>query len=168
MQLLFDVSYENGEYECLGLIPGTVKPFELKGTGLKVPHMGWNDIAVKRCPIMGKGIDGGYVYFVHSYHAAGVPEDNVAATCVYGYEFVCGVMKDNIYGLQFHPEKSGDIGLEIIKNWRNVMKLYPAIDIKDGKCVRLVQGELTKSKNTGSRLKWRCAGRRKALTTFTS
>jgi len=117
MQLLFDVSYENGEYECLGLIPGTVKPFELKGTGLKVPHMGWNDIAVKRCPIMGKGIDGGYVYFVHSYHAAGVPEDNVAATCVYGYEFVCGVMKDNIYGLQFHPEKSGDIGLEIIKKF---------------------------------------------------
>jgi glutamine amidotransferase len=117
MQLLFDVSYENGEYGCLGLIPGAVRLFELKGTGLKVPHMGWNSLIAKECDLWGKGANGAYVYFVHSYHAADVPEENVAARCGYGYDFVCGVMKDNIFGLQFHPEKSGDTGLAMIKKF---------------------------------------------------
>lgn len=112
MQLLFDRSMENGVYDCLGIIPGEVVRFDVHG--LKVPHMGWNNLKVRENPII---TGEPYVYFVHSYHAAKVPEEYILATAEYGYEFVAAVRKGNVYGLQFHPEKSGDFGIEIIKKF---------------------------------------------------
>jgi len=117
LQLMLDVSFENGEYGCLGLIPGKVKPFDVAGKQLKVPHMGWNDIRPNDCSLLSGIGENSYMYFVHSYHAADVPAENVAATCSYGYEFVCGIKKENMFGLQFHPEKSGDAGLSILKKF---------------------------------------------------
>lgn len=112
MQLLFERSMENGVYDCLGIIPGEVVRFDVGE--LKVPHMGWNNLKVKPNPI----IEGSpYVYFVHSYHASNVPEEYVLATAEYGYEFVAAVRKGNVYGFQFHPEKSGDAGIEMIKKF---------------------------------------------------
>ncbi|MBQ9942375.1 MAG: imidazole glycerol phosphate synthase subunit HisH [Christensenellaceae bacterium] len=113
MQMLFDRSLENGCYDCLGLIGGQVVPFDVKG--LRVPHMGWNSLSVKENPLISQGEK--YVYFVHSYHAADVAEENIIATSHYGYPFVAAVQKGNIFGCQFHPEKSGDVGIEIIKNF---------------------------------------------------
>ena len=111
MQLLFDKSLENGEHEALGLIPGIVKPFE--EAGLRIPHMGWNTLETKKSGMWESG-QAPYVYFVHSYHASAVPDENVIATTHYGYDFVSAVQKDNIYGLQFHPEQSGETGLEML------------------------------------------------------
>ncbi|MEA5004762.1 MAG: imidazole glycerol phosphate synthase subunit HisH [Christensenella sp.] len=110
MQLLFDKSLENGEHEALGLIPGVVRPFS--STGLRVPHMGWNTLKTSGSPLFAQ--EEPCVYFVHSYHADDVPEEYVSATTEYGYDFVSAVQKDNIYGLQFHPEKSGDVGLGML------------------------------------------------------
>ena len=112
MQLMFERSFENGEYEGFGLVPGEVVPFRVDG--LKVPHMGWNDLVVRDNPM----IDGApFVYFVHSYHATGVPEKYVIAEADYGYRFTAAVQKDNMFGLQFHPEKSGDAGLAMLKKF---------------------------------------------------
>ncbi len=113
MQLLFDVSYEDGEHECLGIVKGEVVPF--KDRGLRIPHMGWNNITPKCNPLFDDADK--YVYFVHSYHASNVPAQHIIATCEYGDEFVAAVNKDNVYGTQFHPEKSGEIGLEMIKRF---------------------------------------------------
>jgi glutamine amidotransferase len=115
MQLLLDVSYENGAYACLGLIPGRVERFAFEDPALKIPHMGWNAITPHGLP----GADGArpYMYFVHSYHAADVPREHIAAVCRYGYDFTCAVRRGNLYGLQFHPEKSGDAGLSILKEF---------------------------------------------------
>ncbi len=110
MQLLFDKSLENGNHEALGLIPGVVKPFA--ASDLRVPHMGWNTLKTISSPLFEQ--DEPCVYFVHSYHAADVPEEYVSATTEYGYDFVSAVQKDNIYGLQFHPEKSGNTGLAML------------------------------------------------------
>lgn len=115
MQLLFDKSYENGEYDALGLIPGEVKPFEL--ADMRVPHMGWNSLVVNDNRLF---VDAGkekYVYFVHSYHADNVPEEYIIAKTNYGYDFVSAVQKENIYGLQFHPEKSGETGLAMLQSF---------------------------------------------------
>jgi imidazole glycerol-phosphate synthase subunit HisH len=112
MQLLFEKSYENGEYEGLSLIPGKVVRFDIKG--LKVPHMGWNNIITRDCDLFSAGMDK-YVYFVHSYHASEVPVDYITAEADYGYRFTAGVAKDNIFGTQFHPEKSGETGLKMLK-----------------------------------------------------
>lgn len=117
MQLLFEKDYEFGVHEGFGLIRGDMVPFAVKG--LKVPHMGWNAVKTRPNPLLSsKGEK--YVYFVHSYHADKVPEENVLAMTEYGYPFVSAVMKDNLYGLQFHPEKSGDVGLSILKNFANL------------------------------------------------
>ena len=112
MQLLFERSYENGLYDCLNLIPGEVVPFKVEG--LKVPHMGWNSIDIKEQTLFEKTEKAPYVYFVHSYHAASVPEQYIAATANYGYDFCAAVKRDNVMGTQFHPEKSGDFGISII------------------------------------------------------
>jgi imidazole glycerol phosphate synthase, glutamine amidotransferase subunit len=112
MQLLFERSFENGVTVGLGLVPGEVALFAVKG--LKVPHMGWNNLVVRDNPLISGAP---YVYFVHSYHAAGVPEENIIAEADYGYRFTAAVRKDNIFGLQFHPEKSGDAGLAMLKNF---------------------------------------------------
>ena len=114
MQMLFDRSSEDGEYEGLGLIGGEVVRFD---TDLKIPHIGWNTLYYNKRTALFDGIDDNYFYFVHSYHAAKVANEDVETTCVYGYEFVASVNRDNIWGVQFHPEKSGDTGLKVLKNF---------------------------------------------------
>lgn len=114
MQMLFDRSSEDGEYEGLGLIGGEVVRFD---TDLKIPHIGWNTLYYNKRTALFDGIDDNYFYFVHSYHAAKVSNEDVETTCVYGYEFVASVNRDNIWGVQFHPEKSGDTGLKVLKNF---------------------------------------------------
>ena len=118
MQLLFDKSHEYGEHAGLGLIPGEVRPLApVLAPGAKVPHMGWNSITPMENRLF-KGVGAGeYVYFVHSYRAAEFNRQWSAATCFYGGEFTCAVAKDNIFGTQFHPEKSGETGLKILRNF---------------------------------------------------
>jgi len=118
MQLLFSESEENGIHEGLDIIPGRVIRFN---TQLKVPHMGWNDISINPASRILKGIpDHSYFYFVHSYFVQ--PEDKsvIAATCNYGIDFTCVVEKDNLFAAQFHPEKSSDMGLRILKNFGEI------------------------------------------------
>jgi glutamine amidotransferase len=116
MQLLFDKSYEGGEFEGLGLIKGEVKRFNVPKE-YKVPHMGWNNLKINKNPLF-DGLSGDiYTYFVHSYHAAAAEADAVIATSEYGIEFTAAVCRDNIFATQFHPEKSGDTGLKMLKNF---------------------------------------------------
>ena len=123
MQLMFDKSYEYGEYEGLGLLPGEIIHFKPEnmlqehGERLKVPHMGWNNLEiVKEAPLL-KGIeDGSSVYFVHSYYLE-TSEDIVSGYTTYGSHIAVAAQKDNIFATQFHPEKSGTIGLQILKNF---------------------------------------------------
>lgn len=117
MQLIFDKSYEYGEYEGLGLVPGTIK---LLPDNVKKPHIGWNNLNIKMEAPLFKNIgESPYVYFVHSYYLE-TDAPVVSATTDYGKEIQVAVQKDNIFALQFHPEKSGDIGLEILKNFGGV------------------------------------------------
>lgn len=114
MQLVFDKSYEYGEYKGLGLIPGTIK---LLPDNVKKPHIGWNNLNIKmREPLFANLGESPYVYFVHSYYLE-TDAPVVSATTDYGKEIQVAVQKDNIFALQFHPEKSGDVGLEILKNF---------------------------------------------------
>lgn len=117
MQMLFDKSYEDGEYQGLGLIHGEVKRFEVD---LKIPHIGWNELIIKKRTPLFDGIDDRNFYFVHSYHASGCLEKDVETSCVYGYEFTASVNKDNVWGVQFHPEKSGDTGLKLLTNFTKI------------------------------------------------
>ena len=122
MQLLFEKSYEFGEHYGLGLIEGEVVPFDKSRFPhrLKVPHMGWNELFVQKETPLFKGMPKAfYLYFVHSYHAV-CDEKYVIGRTIYGYEFVSAVQKDNIFGLQPHPEKSHDNGLKILKNFMGV------------------------------------------------
>ena len=116
MQLLFDKSLEYGEHDGLGLIKGVVKPMEgLISPELKIPHIGWNPLIIKKeHPLFSKINNGDCVYFVHSFFADEC-EDAVIATAEYDIELTAAVAKDNIMGCQFHPEKSGDVGLDILK-----------------------------------------------------
>ncbi|MBQ1474615.1 MAG: imidazole glycerol phosphate synthase subunit HisH [Ruminococcus sp.] len=116
MQLLFEKSYEYGEHEGLGLIGGSVRPIaDVIDKELKIPHIGWNRLIVKeQSPLFKYLSDGDCVYFVHSYYATDC-EDAVTATAEYSAELTASVEKDNVYGCQFHPEKSGDVGLKILK-----------------------------------------------------
>ena len=116
MQMLFERSYEYGVHEGLGLIKGEVTPMENTiPKELKIPHIGWNYLKIKKSnPLLKHISDGDFVYFVHSFYATGC-DDAVIATTEYGREMTAAVAKDNIYGCQFHPEKSGDIGLKILK-----------------------------------------------------
>ncbi len=114
MQAFFEDSEESPWIHGMGLMKGMVEKMD---TGLKLPHIGWNTLKIKKrdCPLF-KNIDGGHVYFVHSYHP--IPqEDVVAATSNYGCEIAASVWKDNVFGTQFHPEKSGVLGLRILKNF---------------------------------------------------
>ncbi len=116
MQLLFDKSYEYGEHEGLGLIRGSVMPIgDVIGPDLKIPHIGWNALTIKAPSPILKYVKGGdCVYFVHSFYAAQCGE-SVIATAEYGAELTAAVQKGSVYGCQFHPEKSGKVGLSILK-----------------------------------------------------
>lgn len=116
MQLLFDKSYEYGCHNGLGLIKGEVVPMNGEiPENLKVPHIGWNGLHFKNeNPIFKYINDGDCVYFVHSYYVR-TDENNLTATTDYGKEITAAVRKGNIYGCQFHPEKSGNVGLNILK-----------------------------------------------------
>ena len=116
MQLLFEKSYEYGCHEGLGLIKGTVVPMEGKlPESLKIPHIGWNALHFKKeSPVFKYINDGDCVYFVHSFYAEGCG-DALIATTEYGKDITAAVQKDNVYGCQFHPEKSGNVGLSILK-----------------------------------------------------
>lgn len=116
MQMLFNRSYEYGEYEGLGLIPGEIVPMEGRiPKDLPIPHIGWNELMLKQpSPLMKNTANGDYVYFVHSYYAE-TPTEYVIATTDYGVEMTAAVQKDNVYGCQFHPEKSSEVGLSILK-----------------------------------------------------
>ncbi len=118
MQLLLSKSEEQGDYEGLNIIPGKVVRFSgPKMDGLKVPHMGWNSIKrTSDCPIFAGVTDGSAVFFVHSYYVV-PPSDAVAATTDYGVEFCSVIWKDNVIATQFHPEKSGSVGLIMLKNF---------------------------------------------------
>ncbi|MBO5357169.1 MAG: imidazole glycerol phosphate synthase subunit HisH [Clostridia bacterium] len=116
MQLLFEKSYEYGEHDGLGLLKGSVVPMEnYIDKSLKIPHIGWNALSIKKeSPIFKYLKNGDCVYFVHSYFATDC-EESLLATTEYGKELTGAVAYKNIYGCQFHPEKSGDIGLKILK-----------------------------------------------------
>lgn len=116
MQMLFEKSFEYGEHDGLGLLKGKV--IGMNGTIpslLKIPHIGWNALHfVKDSPLFKYIKNGDCVYFVHSYYADGCDE-SLVATAEYGKELTAAVNKDNIFGCQFHPEKSGEVGLNILK-----------------------------------------------------
>lgn len=116
MQMLFEKGYEFGETDGLGLIKGTVKL--MAPENLPIPHIGWNELELnKKCPLLERG--GEYVYFVHSF-AAECPSENVAAYCDYGMKVPALVFSGNVYGAQFHPEKSGETGLNILRCFAEV------------------------------------------------
>ncbi len=117
MQLLFDESYEYGVHPGLGLIPGQVRAIsERIPKELKIPHIGWNALHFtgEACPLFRHTKEGAYVYFVHSYAAVGC-EASTAAVTDYGAPLTAAVWKDNVYGCQFHPEKSGRVGLDMLR-----------------------------------------------------
>ena len=119
MQLLFEKGYEFGETDGLGLIPGNVVLID--GGGLKIPHMGWNDLNVLHdCPLSADIVDGDYVYYVHSYRA---DTDDAYISCYTMYnEKIPGLVYcNNVYGAQFHPEKSGQVGMNILKNFAKLV-----------------------------------------------
>ena len=116
MQLLFEKSYEYGCHEGLGLLKGQVVPMEGRlPAGLKIPHMGWNALEVKGGTLLA-GLSGQYVYFVHSFFAENCAE-SLSAVTEYGIPITAAVERGNIYGCQFHPEKSGNVGLSILRKF---------------------------------------------------
>ena len=121
MQLLLDRSYEFGEHAGLGLIPGEVRPIAgVIPAGLKIPHIGWNGLIFKKeNPVFKYIKNGDFVYFVHSYYAKNC-DDSLLATAEYGPELTAAVAKGNIYGCQFHPEKSGNVGLNILRGFADL------------------------------------------------
>lgn len=116
MQLLFDKSYEFGTHDGLGLIPGEIRPIaDVIPTDYKIPHIGWNALHLRGSSPIFKNIkDNDFVYFVHSFYGANCDE-SVIATAEYGAELTAAVAKSNVYGCQFHPEKSGDVGMKILR-----------------------------------------------------
>ena len=118
MQLLADAGEEFGTWEGLGWIPGTVRLIEPTDASIKVPHMGWNDVVPQGAPPL---IEAGEAYFLHSYHYEAIDPAHVAATTQHGAPLVAAVARDNILGVQFHPEKSQRYGLSLLSRfleWR--------------------------------------------------
>ncbi|KPU44965.1 imidazole glycerol phosphate synthase subunit HisH 1 [Oxobacter pfennigii] len=119
MQLLFEKSFENGIHDGLGILKGEVKMIP---EGVKIPHMGWNSLKIKknRDPIL-QGLDESNVYFVHSYYCE--PKDTITSSVTdYGVDITASVSSANVFGLQFHPEKSGQAGLKMLDNFRRMVK----------------------------------------------
>ncbi len=121
LQVLFDASEESPDASGLSLMSGKVKRFP-SDMGLKIPHIGWNSIEYDRnCPLF-KGLnDNPYVYFVHSYYLEAEEENVVSAVAEYGIRFHAAVWKDNVFATQFHPEKSGSVGLQILRNFAGLI-----------------------------------------------
>ena len=119
LQMLFDVGYEDGVHQGLGVLRGSCVRFEVDRTqNLKVPHMGWNQLQVKRpSPLVRDLPDNACVYFVHSYHVVPEDPDVVATTTDYGGPFVSSIWRDNVMATQFHPEKSQKVGLQMLSNF---------------------------------------------------
>ncbi|HEY3347729.1 MAG TPA: imidazole glycerol phosphate synthase subunit HisH [Nitrospirota bacterium] len=126
LQLLFDESEEFGLHKGLGIIPGRVVRFPTEVAGnteelYKIPHMGWNKVKIKNRPPHLAGVaDGSFFYFVHSYYVVPADPSVAATTTSYGVEFVSSVLKDNIFATQFHPEKSQELGLGILKRFGDI------------------------------------------------
>ena len=119
LQLLFDSSVEGGQYEGLGLLPGQVVSLP---RDRKVPHMGWNNLKILRPDPLFKGLpEEAFVYFVHSYHAAPADPAILSATTDYGIPVTAAVQRGNLYATQFHPEKSGDVGMQILRNFGGLL-----------------------------------------------
>lgn len=121
MQMLFEKGYEFGETDGLGLIPGNVVLID--GGGLKIPHMGWNDLTVLNdCPLSADVADGDYVYYVHSYRAD-TSDEYISCYTMYNEKIPGLVYHGNVYGAQFHPEKSGQVGMNILKNFAKLVSV---------------------------------------------
>ncbi len=120
MQALFDVGEEMAEYAGLGLLPGRVVRFD-ESLGVKIPHTGWNQLQARDDAPLFKGINpGAYVYFNHSFYCRAEAPSDVTATVDYGLQVACSVQRGNIFGVQFHPEKSQAVGLQILTNFLEV------------------------------------------------
>ncbi len=122
LQLLFDVSYEDGEHKGLGVLPGKVVRFDFRdipeARGFKIPHMGWNQVRWDRpCPLLEGLTSGEYFYFVHSYYVDPADPSVSLGRCEYGVTFTAMAWRDNVYATQFHPEKSQRAGLTILRNF---------------------------------------------------
>jgi glutamine amidotransferase len=116
-QLLFEQSEEHGTHRGLEIVPGRVAYFP-KDLGLKVPHMGWSALSYTRSSGLAEGgVEGEQVYFVHSLHTICDDPNDVAATCHYGFDFVAAIQRGNVWGAQFHPEKSSSVGLRMLRNF---------------------------------------------------
>ena len=120
MQALFEVGEEMAEYEGLGLLPGRVVRFP-ESLGVKVPHTGWNQVNVQKAGSLFKEISSGaYAYFNHSFYCRADEPSDITATVDYGLQYACSVQRENIFGVQFHPEKSQSVGLKILRNFLEV------------------------------------------------
>lgn len=120
LQLLFEGSEESPDTKGLGIFKGIIKRIP-NGEGLKIPHMGWNSIDIVKNDKLFNGVDNGsYFYFVHSYYLDAEEKDIVSTQTEYGVKIDASVSRDNIYATQFHPEKSGEVGLEILKNFNKI------------------------------------------------
>ena len=119
LQLLFDWSEEGGGAECLGILPGTVRRFRAEeAAGIKVPHMGWNSVWFKyEHPLLAGVPNDSHFYFVHSYYADPLDRSVVIGDTSYGVDFAAIVARDNIAAVQFHPEKSAELGLRLYENF---------------------------------------------------
>jgi glutamine amidotransferase len=121
LQLLFDVSYEDGQFEGLGIVPGEVVRFDVPAE-YKVPHMGWNQLNFRRRPPIFAGIDdGAYFYFVHSYYVVSRDPVVVATETDYPQPFCSSIWRDNLFAVQFHPEKSQEAGLRVLDNFARLV-----------------------------------------------
>jgi glutamine amidotransferase len=120
MQALFEVGEEMGDHEGLGLLRGIVVKFA-DSLSVKIPHTGWNQIEAKKGALLFNHVnDGAYVYFNHSYYCQAGDSSDVIAETNYGIRYACAVRRENIFGVQFHPEKSQQVGLQILKNFLEV------------------------------------------------
>ena len=118
MQLLFDVSFEYGEHAGLGLLPGSVVSFDTTNPQAKVPQIGWNAIEWQKDNYLTAAVpSGSMAYFVHSFYCKPLESSDVLATTFHGIGYASAVQRGNITGVQFHPEKSGDVGLALIRAW---------------------------------------------------
>jgi imidazole glycerol-phosphate synthase subunit HisH len=122
MQLLFEKSEENGVWQGLSLLKGKITKIPRKEEQLKIPHMGWNELTFTHDSAILDDLKEGYVYFVHSYYASEMNQEDRIAVTFYGEEIPAVVGRGNIFGMQFHPEKSSELGIGLLQNFTNIVK----------------------------------------------